>query len=250
MTEHGEWSSVREVRRKKGKQNAITSTYFLSLSLPLSHTHTHTLSFLHTFPLIAVSRFHSLPLDRRASRINVSEIQLRVPWQLSESSRIQLMLTMRASLFPPLLPRIRLKHRTESIVETSAITCEGKGEKRYLIEWSGMMSTSESWSVSIYALVNVTSGPHTQESNREWEGKSGRDRGKNAEKNTSHYFLRDFLETPWKKRVFQFVGAFTVSFTTLPGKHIVSSSKYDTRSVNKIVKAMDDPTDIQMFCSR
>lgn len=32
------------------------------------------------FPsLLAVSRFHPLPLDRPASRINVSEIQLRVP---------------------------------------------------------------------------------------------------------------------------------------------------------------------------
>jgi len=32
-----------------------------------------------TFLLIAVSRFHSPVLDRPASRINVSEIQLRVP---------------------------------------------------------------------------------------------------------------------------------------------------------------------------
>ena len=35
------------------------------------------------------------------------------------------MLAMRASLFPPLLPRVRLKHRTGSTAETSAITREG-----------------------------------------------------------------------------------------------------------------------------
>jgi len=34
------------------------------------------------------------------------------------------MLAMRASLFLPLLPRVRLKHRTGSTAETSAITCE------------------------------------------------------------------------------------------------------------------------------
>lgn len=49
-----------------------------------------------------------------------------------------------------------------------------------------------------------------------------------------------FLETWWKKRVFQFAGAsraLTVSFTTLRGKHIVSSGKYDTHSAaNNVAK--------------
>jgi hypothetical protein len=45
--------------------------------------------------------------------------------------------------------------------------------------------------------------------------------------------------------MFQFVGAsraFTVSFTTLRGEHIVSSGKYDTRSTtNKDVEVVADP---------
>lgn len=188
------------------------------------------LSFSCTFPLIAVSRFHSLPLDRRASRINVSEIQLRVPWQLSESSRIQLMLTMRASLFPPLLPRIRLKYRTESTAETSAMTREGEGET--LSYKTNRNDEQVEKCITVYAPVNVTSGLYTPEKsarNGGWEDKSGWEgpRSKGArEKNPPRHFLHDFSRHREKKRAFQFVGAsraFTVSFTTLRGKHIVSS---------------------------
>ena len=51
--------------------------------------------------------------------------------------------------------------------------------------------------------------------------------------------------------MFQFVGAsraFTVSFTTLRGEHIVSPGKYDTRSIgNKVVKAVADPANTSIF---
>lgn len=63
-----------------------------------------------------------------------------------------------------------------------------------------------------------------------------------------------FLETPWKKHMFQFVGAsraFTVSFTTLRGEHIVSSGKYDIRSTeNKVVETAFDPANVRAFCSQ
>lgn len=72
-----------------------------------------------------------------------------------------------------------------------------------------------------------------------WEGIKARVRGSPIEGRLGDAPLSPrFLGTPWKKRMFQFAGAsraFTVSFTTLRGEHIVSLSKYDT--VNNVANA-------------